>query len=107
MTTSRAKAKGSAAERRVAKMMGGVRVGQDGGPVDVVVPDLAVIQVKSLATPPSINEIRSYLGKLPRNGLMRMVVLVDSPGRGIPSEPLLVIALREWVEWYGSGDLES
>jgi hypothetical protein len=82
-------------------------VGQDGGPVDVVIKDLALVQVKSLATPPSINEIRAWLGKLPDSGLMRMVVLVDSPGRGRASEPLLVMALREWVDWYGSGDLES
>lgn len=101
MTTSRSKAKGSRAERLVAEVMGGVRVGMDGGPVDVVVPGYANVQVKAMAIQPSLNECRSMIEAMPE-GLLRAVVVVPSPGRGHVAKPLIVMELREWREWHGS-----
>lgn len=100
MTTSRSKAKGSACERRVAKVMGGVRIGQDGGPVDVEVPGYASVQVKHLAVQPSLNECRSMIEAMPP-GLLRAVVVYDSPGRGGRSRPVVVIPLDDWAAWHG------
>lgn len=105
MTTSRQKAIGSEAERRIAALLGGTRVGMDGGPVDVIVGDYLSVQVKSLRTPPSLNEI---VGMLEAIGLrsaddgypLRAVAVQSRPGRGKRAVRTITFDLDEWAEWH-------
>lgn len=102
MTTSKNKAVGSAAEREVAKLLGGVRVGMDGGPVDVVIPEYASIQVKKLLTQPSLQAIGNMLAIMPK-GLLRGVVIITRKGQGIRGQRNIVFDLDEWAAWHGKG----
>jgi hypothetical protein len=107
MTTSRQKAIGSAAERRIAALLGGRRVGQDGGPVDVTVGDYLSVQVKSYRTPPSLREVVGFLDamrRIPdeRDALpLRAVVVEERKGRGQRSVRTITFDLDEWIEWHG------
>ena len=100
MTTSKSKAIGSAAERKVAAMLGGVRVGMDGGPVDVIVGDYLSVQVKALRTLPSLREVRSYLDAMPP-GRLRAAVVIERAGSGRRGCRTITFDLDEWQEWHG------
>lgn len=100
MTTSRSKAKGSAAERDVARIVGGRRVGMDGGPVDVVVGEYLALQVKSLRVMPSMNEVRKYLDAIPVSSRLRGAVVQDRPGTGHKIRSTITFDLEEWAEWH-------
>lgn len=83
MTSSRSKATGSAAERAVAQALDGIRVGMDGGPVDVVLPDCADLQVKAVKSPPSLAAVVGYIETIPRrDDRLRACVVVSRPGPG-------------------------
>lgn len=112
MTTSRQKAIGSEAERRIAALIGGRRVGMDGGPVDVIVGDYLAVQVKSLRTLPSMNAVVAMLDAIPRRvyeGMemdpppLRAVVVQDRPGAGKRAHRTITFDLDEWAEWHGQG----
>lgn len=66
MTTSLNKARGSAAEREIAKVLDGIRVGHDGGPTDVVAAGLRV-QVKKVIAQPSAPAIGRMLDRIDRD----------------------------------------
>jgi len=100
MTTSRQKAVGSAAERRVAALLGGVRVGMDGGPVDVVVPGYANVQVKNVKSIPSLRECVGYLEAMPTD-LLRATVVVERAGQGRRGLRTITFDLDEWIAWHG------
>jgi len=100
MTTSRQKAVGSACERMVANLLGGVRVGQDGGPVDVLLGQYAALQVKNLATLPSLNAVRAMLEAMPEDGRMRGVVVVERAGRGRRGLRTITFDLDDWAAWH-------
>lgn len=83
VTSSRSKATGSAAERAVAQALDGIRVGMDGGPVDVVLPDCADLQVKAVKSPPSLAAVVGYIETIPRrDDRLRACVVVSRPGPG-------------------------
>ncbi|HUW15902.1 MAG TPA: hypothetical protein VMW94_02390 [Actinomycetes bacterium] len=106
MTTSRSKAIGSAAERQVAKLLGGERVGMDGGPVDVVLGDYCALQVKNVRTLPSLNAVRSYIEAMPPDRL-RAAVVIERAGSGRRGVRLICFDLDEWVAWHGGMSDES
>jgi hypothetical protein len=104
MTTSRAKAIGSAAERVVARKLGGRRRGMDYGPVDVEAGNLD-LQVKALTVQPSLNAIRAMVDVIPkRESALRGAVIADRPGRGRRVRWTIVFDLDEYAEWYGGRD---
>lgn len=104
MTSSPNKARGSAAEREVARLVGGRRVGMDGGPVDVVMDDYAHLQVKKLLTMPSLRAVGDMLYLMPRAGFLRGVVIIGRAGQGIRGRRTITFDLDEWSEWHGAGD---
>lgn len=104
MTTSRQKAIGSEAERRIAALLGGTRVGMDGGPVDVIVGDYLAVQVKSLRTLPSLAAVVSMLHAIPCTQEfppLRAVVVQTRPGPGKRAVRTITFDLDEWAEWHG------
>ena len=103
MTTSWQKAIGSAAERAVAKQVGGIRVGHDGGPVDVIMPGYAQLQVKNLKTIPPHAAIEQMARLMPE-GTLRAVVIIARAGRGKRGLRTITFLLDEWVTWHGDGD---
>lgn len=108
MTTSRQKAVGSAAERKVAAMLGGHRVGMDGGPVDVVVPGHMTVQVKNLKAIPSTKALMAMLEAMPwGETYLRSVVVIERAGRGRRGLRTITFDLDEWVQWHGSLDTEG
>lgn len=102
MTTSRSKAIGSAAERAVAQALEGIRVGMDGGPVDVVLPDYADLQVKAVKTLPSLAGVVGYIETIPRkDNRLRACVVVSRPGPGRKAVRTITFLMDEWKEWHG------
>jgi hypothetical protein len=100
VTTSRQKAIGSRGERRVAGALAGRRVGQDGGPVDVVVDGYLHVQVKTVARLPSLNVCRKHIDAIPKGDHIRASVIVQRLGQGFPSRGYVVMDLDEFSEWH-------
>jgi hypothetical protein len=100
VTTSRSKAVGSAAERKVAAMLGGVRVGMDGGPVDVVLPGYASLQIKNVRTLPSLREVRGYIEAMPDDDRLHAAVVIERAGSGHRGLRVIVFDLDEWQQWH-------
>jgi hypothetical protein len=101
VTTSRQKAVGSAGERRVAGSLRGRRIGQDGGPVDVVVDGYLNVQVKTVARLPSLNVCRSHIDAIPMGDEIRASVILYRQGSGHPMRGFIVMDLDEFAEWHG------
>lgn len=93
---------GKDAERAIAKAYGGVRTGQYGGPDDVLVGELFVIQSKAGKTwfrQPYVDE----LDKLPRTGgRVPTLVVSNRPGPGRPTRRYVVRLLEDDVALHGS-----
>lgn len=102
MTTSRQKAVGSAGERRVAGMLGGRRVGQDGGPVDVVVDGYLSLQVKTVQRLPSLTVCRRHIDAIPKGEHIRASVIVERAGQGRVGRKFIVMDLDEFSEWHSA-----
>jgi hypothetical protein len=109
VTTSRAKAKGSAAERLVARVLGGRRVGHFLGKTDVVVDGWLRVQVKTLDVQPSLNEVRKILRDVRSEcrGEMPAAVIFDRPGSGHVSEPVVILPLVDFAAWYATPHLNT
>jgi len=108
MTTSPQKAIGSRAERQIAELLGGVRVGMDGGPVDVIVGDYLAVQVKNVKSLPSLAEVRRYIAAMgtsePAIPLpLRACVVIERAGQGRRGLRTITFDLDEWAEWHGHG----
>ena len=103
MTTSKQKAVGSAAERQVAQLVGGVRVGMDGGPVDVIVAGYMNVQVKNVKTLPSLAGVARMIDLMP-DDVLRAVVVIERAGKGRRGVRTITFDLDAWVEWHGSRD---
>ena len=100
MTTSSQKRIGSASERAVAALLGGKRIGMDGGPVDVVIPDYAWIQVKNVKAAPSMNAIGKMIRLMPSN-LLRGVVVIERAGQGVRGSRTITFDLDDYAAWHG------
>lgn len=104
MTTSRQKAIGSAAERVIRAAFGdeATRVGQAGGPVDVIVEGYLELQVKNVKQLPSLNALMGMIKAIPQNGHLRAAVVIERPGRGRKAMRTITFDLDEFAEWHGS-----
>lgn len=94
-----ARRRGNDYERDVAAVLGGVKVGHHGGPVDVQTP-LLNVQVKVRGAFPSW--MTDELAKLPRTGgRVPTLVVADTPGQGRRRRVLVVMALDDFRELHG------
>lgn len=95
---------GNDAERAIAKAYGGRRTGQAGGPDDVIVDGLFVIQSKagrSWYRQSYVDE----LDKLPRSeGRVPTLVISDRPGPGHRTRRYVVRLIEDDVDLHGKGD---
>lgn len=92
--------RGNAAELDVARAVGGRKVGPLGHPWDVEMPGYCRIQVKKLATPPSLRFIAAELARIARAPGEEMPGFVwVEPGRD--GERLIVFRLRDFAERHG------
>jgi hypothetical protein len=100
VTTSRSKAAGSAAERLVAHVLDGERVGQLGGPVDVIVEGYLDLQVKTLRSLPSFAAILKMLDAIPPSERLRGAVVVSRPGTGKRAVRTITFDLDDFATWH-------
>ena len=92
--------RGRAAELDAARWTGGRKVGPMGWPWDVELPGYARVQVRKLATPPSLREVIKALDAIARTpGPEMAAYLWIEPGRG--GERLVITRLRDWQEHHG------
>lgn len=90
--------RGNAEELTVARTVGGRKVGPLGQPWDVEMPGYSRLQVKKLATPPSLRFIAAELARIGSGECMPGFVWVE-PGRG--GEKLIVFRLADFAERHG------
>lgn len=91
---------GKDAERAIAKSYGGRRTGMFGGPDDVVVGELFVIQSKVRGAFPGW--MWDELAKLPRTGgRIPTLIVSDRPGPGHRTRRLVVRTLDDDLELHG------
>ena len=91
---------GKDAERAIAKAYGGTRTGQYGGPDDVTVGDLFVIQSKAGGW--FSERVWAELVKLPRSGgRIPTLVVSDRPGPGHPTRRYVVRMLSDDLDLHG------
>lgn len=98
--------RGNAAELTVARAVGGRKVGPMGWPWDVEMPGYARLQVRKLASPPSINDIRKALDAIaatPSDAMPGYVWI--EPGRN--GERLIVFRLKDWQERHGGAEVDA
>jgi hypothetical protein len=95
-----ARNRGNSFERDLAKRLGGRRTGMFGGPDDVTVNDLFVIQAKVGKRFPSW--LHDELVKLPRTGgRIPLVVVGDAPGPGSRRRVMVVVGMDDWTALHG------
>jgi len=91
---------GKEAERAIAKSYGGTRTGQFGGPDDVVIGDLFVVQSKAGARFPGW--MWNELVKLPRTGgRIPTLIVSDRPGSGHPARRIVVRMMSDDLGLHG------
>uniref|UniRef100_A0A6M3LQJ2 Uncharacterized protein n=1 Tax=viral metagenome TaxID=1070528 RepID=A0A6M3LQJ2_9ZZZZ len=95
--------RGNGDELEVARILGGVRVGQLALPWDVVVPGYLRAQSKKLDRWPSLGKVIEWLDAIPDGPELRAVTLADTPGPGGRTRRLIVMDLHEYARWYGNG----
>ena len=98
--------RGNAAELTVARAVGGRKVGPMGWPWDVEMPGYARLQVRKLASPPSVNDIRKALDAIaatPSDAMPGYVWI--EPGRN--GDQLIVFRLRDWQERHGGAEVDA
>jgi hypothetical protein len=93
---------GKDAERAIARAYGGTRVGQYGGPDDVTVGELFVIQSKAGGW--FSERVWAELVKLPRSGgRIPTLVVSDRPGPGHKTRRYVVRMLDDDLDLHGPG----
>jgi hypothetical protein len=93
---------GKDAERAIARAYGGTRTGQAGGPDDVVVGDLFVIQSKAGGW--FSERVWAELAKLPRSGgRIPTLVVSDRPGPGHRTRRYVVRTIEDDLDLHGPG----
>lgn len=95
-----ARQRGNAYERELAKKLGGKRTGMYGGPDDVTVSELFVIQSKVRKAWPQW--MADELAKLPRTGgRIPLLVVANAPGSAFRRRALVVVDLADWISLHG------
>jgi len=97
-------ARGKAAELVVARHLGGKKMGPLGLPWDVEMPGYARLQVKKLATAPSLRFVAAELARIGSGAEMPGFIWVE-PGRG--GERLIVFRLSDFAERHGIPEVEE
>lgn len=92
------RSRGNRAELTAARLVGGRKVGPLGHPWDVEMPGYARLQVKKLATPPSLRTIAGELSRIGSGAEMPGFIWIE-PGRG--GEALIVFRLSDFAERHG------
>lgn len=93
---------GKDAERAIARAYGGTRTGQHGGPDDVLVGDLFVVQSKARAGAAFPGWMWDELAKLPRaGGRIPTLIVSDRPGPGHRTRRLVVRMMDDDVALHG------
>ena len=91
---------GKDAERAIAKAYGGSRVGQYGGPDDVLVGDLFVVQSKAGGW--FSERVWAELAKLPRSGgRIPTLIVSDRPGPGHRTRRYVVRLMSDDLDLHG------
>jgi hypothetical protein len=91
---------GKDAERHIAKAYGGKRTGMYGGPDDVLVGDLFIVQSKAGGW--FSTRYWNELAKLPRTGgRIPTLVVSERPGPGRPTRRLVIRLLEDDVALHG------
>ena len=98
------RARGNAEELTVARKLGGRKMGPLGLPWDVELPGYMRLQVKKLATWPSLAAVVAFIDAIPAGRDMRGAALIQ-PGRG--GRRLLVLDLDEFARWHGDPTKEG
>lgn len=98
------RSRGNAAELVVARHLGGKKMGPLGLPWDVEMPGYARLQVKKLATAPSLRFVAAELARIGSGAEMPGFVWVE-PGRG--GERLIVFRLGDFAERHGIPEVEG
>ena len=95
--------RGRAAELDMARAVGGRKVGPLGHPWDVEMPGYSRLQIKKLATPPSLRLVAKWMADIARTPGPEMpgVVWIE-PGRG--GERLIVFRLADFADRHGVPD---
>jgi len=93
--------RGRSDELRVARILGGNKLGQLGLPWDVEIPDYLRVQCKQLDSWPSIAKVLEWLDAIPVGRDLRAVTLADTPGPGGRTRRLIVLDLEEFARWHG------
>lgn len=93
--------RGGRAELDVARAVGGNKVGPLGHPWDVELPGYMRLQVKKLATWPSLGQIAQWIDAIPASDAMRAVAVIQAAGQGKRGRRLLVLDLDEFARWHG------
>jgi hypothetical protein len=92
------RSRGNRAELDVARSINGRKVGPLGHPWDVEMPGYARLQVKKLATPPSLRTIAAELTRIGSGAEMPGFIWIE-PGRG--GERLITFRLSDFAERHG------
>ena len=93
--------RGRSDELRVARILGGNKLGQLGLPWDCEVPGFLRVQCKKLDAWPSVNAVVKWLDAIPSGRELRGVTLADAPGPGGKTRRLIVLDLDEFAAWFG------
>ena len=93
--------RGRSDELRVARILGGNKLGQLGLPWDVEIPGYLRVQCKQLDSWPSIAKVLEWLDAIPVGRDLRAVTLADTPGPGGRTRRLIVLDLEEYARWHG------
>lgn len=93
---------GKDAERAIAALYGGRRVGQAGGPEDVLIGDLFVVQSKVRGGSAFPGWMWDELAKLPRSGgRVPTLIVSDRPGPGHRTRRLVVRTIEDDLDLHG------
>lgn len=99
--------RGNGDELVVARILGGVKVGQLNLPWDVTIPGYIRVQCKQLDRWPSVAKVVEWLDAIPAGHELRAVTLADTPGPGGgKTRRLIVLDLESFASWHG-GDREQ
>lgn len=97
--------RGTADELVVARLLGGLKVGELGLPWDIECPGWLRVQAKKLDRWPSIKQVLELLDAIPQADELRAVTLADTPGPGGRTRRIIVFDLAEFAAWYGNDTL--
>ncbi len=103
-----ARTRGNRYELQVARgHADGVKVGHHGGPADVLIGDMFVMQTKRFAAGRFPGWMSDELAKLPRTGgRIPVLVVGESAGRGVKGRALAIVDYADWLDLHSGPKVE-